>query len=160
LQFWRLARPTRIDDSGVETYFLGRPLRKLAWVEMRGITKLRYRHPMGYYGELVWLRGGDVPGPSNHAGEPPKIPLRATINPWRRPLVFFLGQEIWVTSDMGSKSFRTACELITHYARLHGIPMEAQDSRPDTLRKFKETASREAYREARRRGVVSPIDQL
>src|SRR5271168_1572026 len=100
LEFWRRARPTQIDDSGVEMYFLGRPLRRLSWPEVRAITKMRYQHPMGYFGESVWLRGDKMPSPNADARGTRRVMPQATNNPWRKQLALFPGREAWVTSNI------------------------------------------------------------
>lgn len=127
---------------------------------MKAIVKLRYRHPFGYTAESVWLRGCKASSPSARGHEVWDAELRATDNPFRSFFAPFPRPQVWVTNNMGEDRFRTAGELITHYGRLHGIPMQLRDSTPNALRRFKETASPHAYRIAQKRGVLSQVDQL
>ena len=158
-EFWRRTRPTKIDDRGVTTYFLGRQLQFLPWTQMAQIHRLRYFSPTTGFIESVWFEGM----PATGGPTTPQSKAIAEFNVTsllRSSLMLFPPRGIWMKNFMGQSRFRQACELATHFALMHKIPMKLHDIGPDTLGRIKPTISPDAYRRARRHGVTSSVDHL
>jgi hypothetical protein len=160
LEFWRRARPIRIDERGVTTHFLRRELQFLAWSEMVQIVKTQFVHPLGYSGEIVWFRRAREQNVTHPSDDGRLTQSTEETNVWRSQFALFPDPGTWMCSTMGTGKFREACNLATRYAHQHKIPMESCDIRPEALQRVKRSLSPEAFGRARRRGVVQPIDHL
>jgi len=126
-------RPVAIDEEGIGNFLLGKPLRSFHWSQIRKIVKIRWRHPFGFTVDLlrIHIRSARVQIPQEKGSEKRGSPATDALRGWMK---WFPRYEIRIDSSMGQASFRAACDMLSYYATLHGIPMEFWDTTPTWTR--------------------------